>query len=322
MEKGIVRRAATGIRELLEGTAPEPEKIGEASLADLHMHSQASDGTDTPRGLLERAGNRGVCVAGLTDHDTIAGVEALNAGVPEGVFFVPGIEFSCKDEGGKCHILGYACDTAHPQFRAVLERGQSLRRQKLDRRLAFLEEEVGIRFPREEVDHLYDMVGAGQSVGKPHLGNLLVKYGLATDRNQAIREIVNRCPTEDARVEAAMAVSAIRTSGGISVWAHPMGGEGEKRIGWDAFLRLLGILMDYGLRGLECFYSRFPLELCERLAEEARARGLWISGGSDCHGTNKPILAGTLNAEGIPVSPKRLSILPALADRLQTLGER
>ncbi len=316
------RIAVERMAEMLEDLQKNESEGGEspgASRADLHIHSTASDGTDTPRGVLERARKAGIAFVGLTDHDTVTGVRSLKGQVPEDVFLVPGIEFSCKGRAGKCHILGYCCDMDHPSFCRALETGRKLRREKLDRRLTFLEEEEGIRFSREEVDRLYEMVRLGQSVGKPHLGNLLVKYGKATDRSQAIREIINRCPTEESRIETGQAVDAILASGGIPVWAHPMGGEGEERLTWEQFEGQLAELLSYGLKGLECWYSRFPMDLCRQLSRRAREHGLLISGGSDCHGTNKPIQAGTLNAEGVRVPVRRLTILPVLTGRMREM---
>ena len=92
------------------------------AVIDLHTHSTASDGTDTPLQLIENVKAAGIKVFALTDHDTVAGTETLLKNPPEGVTFIPGIEFSCQMDTGKCHILGYCNDTAHPAFQAALSR--------------------------------------------------------------------------------------------------------------------------------------------------------------------------------------------------------
>ena len=108
---------------------------------------------------------------------------------------------------------------------------------------------------------------------------------------------------------------AILASGGIPVWAHPLGGAGEKMVGPEQFGMMLDELSGYGLEGLECFYSKYPLADCERLAGIARDRGLLVSGGSDYHGTNKAIAPGTLNADGHVIPPERITLLGTLAKR-------
>lgn len=274
------------------------------------MHSTASDGTDSPVQLAEKVKAAGIQVFALTDHDTVTGTEQLAKYLPEGVTFIPGIEFSCRMASGKCHILGYYCDTLHPAFRDALTQGAALRKAKLEKRIDFLREK-GMCFPEDELNRLYQI----PSVGKPHLGNLMVRYGYAPDRQTAITEVINGCATESSRIAAKTAVTAILASGGIPVWAHPLGGEGEKEIGPEQFSKMLGELTGYGLMGLECWYSKYPLPVCERLAETAQEYSLLISGGSDYHGTNKIIPLGNLNADGLEVSPEQITLLSSLAER-------
>ncbi len=276
---------------------------------DLHTHSTASDGTDTPLQLIENVKAAGIKVFALTDHDTVAGTETLLKNPPEGVTFIPGIEFSCQMNTGKCHILGYCSHTAHPAFQTALRQGAALREGKLNLRLDFLRNR-GITFPAEELDRLLQIPG----VGKPHLGNLMVKYGYAASLTEAIRDIISPCPTPSSRIPAKTAVNAILASGGVPVWAHPLGGEGEKEANLEQFGKMLIELMGYGIMGLECWYSRYPAPVCERLAVTAQDHGLLISGGSDYHGTNKNIALGTLNDDHRMVSTEQLTILEKLLD--------
>lgn len=279
-----------------------------SSRIDLHMHSTASDGTDTPIQLAEKVKSAGIQVFALTDHDTVIGAEQLTEHLPEGVTFIPGIEFSCRMPSGKCHILGYHCDTEHPAFQDALSQGAALRKAKLEKRIDFLRER-GMCFSEDELDRLRQIPG----VGKPHLGNLMVRYGYATDKQTAITEVINCYATGSSRIPAETAVKAILASGGIPIWAHPLGGEGEEEISPEQFAKMLDELTGYGLMGLECWYSKYPLDLCERLARAAKKRGLLISGGSDYHGTNKSIPLGALNIEGHTVFLEQITLLRALA---------
>lgn len=280
------------------------------SQIDLHMHSTASDGTDTPLQLAEKVKALGIRVFALTDHDTITGVEQAAKHLPDGVTFIPGIEFSCRMDTGKCHILGYRCDMAHPAFQNALAQGAALRKAKLEKRIDFLRER-GICFPESELDKLRRIPG----VGKPHLGNLMVSYGYAPDKQTAITEIIDRCPTGSSRIPAETAVKAILISGGIPVWAHPLGGEGEKEIGPEQFAKMLDELTGCGLMGLECWYSKYSVSLCEKLTGTAREHHLLISAGSDYHGTNKTIPLGTLNADGREVPLEQITLLNILTER-------
>lgn len=99
---------------------------------DLHIHSTASDGTDSPEVLLENIKNAGIGIFALTDHDTITGVLEMQKIVPDDIVFIKGIEFSCKTEAGKCHILGYNYDENAPEFKKIIEEGIGKRRRKLE----------------------------------------------------------------------------------------------------------------------------------------------------------------------------------------------
>lgn len=260
---------------------------------DLHIHTSASDGSDTPAELAQRVGAAGLKLFSVTDHDTIDGALAMAALVPEGVRYIRGVEFSCVFPGGKCHILGYGYDPEHPRFRAALEEGAQLRQEKLQRRLVHLRERFGIVLTPEELAWLRSL----KSPGKPHLGRLLLNRGLAPDMSSAIKAYLTGVPGRD-RIEARTAIEAIRAAGGIAVWAHPLGGEGEKRLTGAEFERRLDILLEKGIQGLECRYSRYTNGEAELLLRHARGHGLIATGGSDYHGTvKKDIALGQLGAE-------------------------
>ena len=264
------------------------------NLFDLHMHTTASDGSDTPRELAQKIRGAGIRLFSVTDHDTIDGTLEMEKLVPEGVRFFRGVEFSCASPVCNCHILGYGFDPDHPALLAALEEGRLLRMDKLERRLKLMEENFGIVLTAEERSWLMSR----NSPGKPHLGRILMDRGLCTDLSSGIRKYVLNVPGRD-RIEAETAVRAIEAAGGISVWAHPLGGEGEKRLTAEQFEAQLETLLGYGIRGMECWYSRFTLEEVHLLMERAAEHGLIVTGGSDYHGKNRSDLhMGMLNAEG------------------------
>ena len=263
---------------------------------DLHIHSTASDGTDAPAALPDILRTHGVTTFSLTDHDTVDGLAPLENADLTGLRFIPGIEFSCITESGKCHILGYGFDRTYPAFLSALSAGREKRREKLLLRLDYLKTHFGLDLSDAEKEWLRSI----PSPGKPHLAKLLVDRGLAPDIATAIRNYVNPCPTGTDRIGADLAISAILAAGGTPVWAHPLGGEGERPLTGDQFTAQLQTLLGFGIRGLECYYSRYEDAQIRFLLETAQTRGLLITGGSDYHGTAKPgITPGKLSTQNL-----------------------
>ncbi|MCF0123486.1 MAG: PHP domain-containing protein [Ruminiclostridium sp.] len=276
---------------------------------DLHMHSAASDGTDAPEELAAQIRRAGLRVFSLTDHDTLDGCIVLMDHLPENLTFIPGIEFSCIAQGKKCHILGYGYDPKAPSMAQALEAGRALRMEKLNRRLRHLDMVHGIRFSGEDLDWLFSL----NSPGKPHLAQLIVRHNRAENAEEAIRTYIDGCKGGDDRIDAELAIRGILEAGGIPVWAHPLGGEGEKHISGDEFSARLRILMGLGIQGLECFYSRYTREEEAFLLQEAQRHNLLVSGGSDYHGTAMDIPLGMLSCSGQTVQAHDLTILERFA---------
>ena len=280
-----------------------------ASKVDLHIHTTASDGSDPPELLLKNLKKAGITTFAVTDHDTIDGALEMEKLVTEAFRFIRGIEFSCQSPAGKCHILGYGFHPSHSIFLAALEEGKQLRQEKLERRIRYLRSELGIELTEEENRWLRSL----ESPGKPHFGKIVVAHGLADSIDTAIQKYINPCKVLRDRIEAETAVKAILAAGGIPVWAHPLGGEGEKRLTVEKFHAQLETLLGYGIRGLECHYSRYETHDREFLTAQAKQHNLLISGGSDYHGTNKQNLhLGQLSTDFSPVVPEDLTILNTL----------
>ena len=180
---------------------------------DLHIHTTASDGSDSPEQLLKKLRDAGICTFAVTDHDTVAGARAMAALPHSGLRFIPGIEFSCISHAGECHILGYGCYFEDKAFVAALEAGAALRRKKLESRLEHLRERHGVVFTPEELSWLRSQ----SSPGKPHFARLLVDRGLADTLDAAIHTYFAGLSEGTGRIPAAQAVSGILHAGGIPV---------------------------------------------------------------------------------------------------------
>ena len=279
-----------------------------ASTIDLHIHTNASDGTDSPEQLLWNIQKAGITTFAVTDHDTIKGALRMKRIIPPGIKFIKGIEFTCRTNNSKCHILGLNYDEHNPDFLDALRMGDHLRHEKFYVRLKLLHEKFGIDFTDSEVDSLLKSPG----VGKLHLGNMIAMKGYADNAKEAMEKYVDECKSGVDKISAETAIKAINSSGGVSVWAHPLGGEREKELTESEFMTMLRELTSYGLRGLECWYSKYPVTKCKKLVQAADRYGLLVSGGSDYHGGNKMLPLGRLNSDGENIGVESLTVLRKL----------
>ena len=274
-----------------------PQKI------DLHMHSAVSDGSDSPAQLLAEARSAGLGLFALTDHDAVKGCAALRELLEPGdPLFLLGVEFSCRDGEGKYHILGYGYDPQSPAILGLVGISHGLRLKKVHARLAFLEREFGFVFPEEEKRRLL----ARDNPGKPHIGNLMVKLGYAESKEQAIREYINKLSLRDDFIRPEQAIRGILAAGGIPVLAHPFYGDGDQLILGQEMDRRLRRLMDFGIRGVEAFYSGFSEKMTGEMLALAERYDLLVTAGSDYHGKNKLISLGDTGLEDASQGPAGL----------------
>ena len=275
----------------------------EAHRIDLHIHTTVSDGTDTPEEILGHVKENGINLFAITDHDAIKGcgvVQQLRK--PDDPQFLTGVEFSCRDEEGQYHILGYGYDPEAESMRELVEKGHRIRMEKIHTRLAFLENEFRITFPPEEIDHLLKL----DNPGKPHLANLLVKHGYAKTKESAMEDYLNKLRVRLEFLNPEEAIAGILAGGGIPVLAHPTYGNGDQLILGEDMDRRLQRLMACGLQGVEAFYSGFSKKMCEEILGFAEQYHLYVTAGSDYHGRNKLIQLGDTGLTPETVYPEGL----------------
>lgn len=258
------------------------------------MHSTVSDGTDTPEELLDQVRKSKIELFALTDHDAVKGCGMIRKVLREGdPRFITGAEFSCRDEKGKYHILGYGFDPDSPAILRPIDQGHSYRMRKLQARLDFLDHAFGFSFPEEEIALLMSL----DNPGKPHIGNLMVKYGYAQTKEEAIVQYINGLRMKNEYLRPEEAIPGIIESGGIPVLAHPAFGSGDELILGEEMEERLLRLMDFGIRGMEVFYSGFTPKLRSEMLALAEKYGLYITAGSDYHGKNKLVELGDTHLE-------------------------
>ena len=261
---------------------------------DLHMHSTFSDGTDTPEMLLQHVKEAGITFFSVTDHDSVeaAGLMADIRSVND-PFFISGVEFSCKDEDGQYHILGYAIDPSSRPVRGIVHKAHTIRMDKVVQRLEKLRKDYGILFPPEEVERLLHE----PNPGKPHIGNLMVRYGYVESKEQAFREYLNEMRIPSGFVRPEEAIRAILDGGGVPVLAHPFYGSGDQLILGMEMEERLQKLIRFGLEGTEAYYSGFTEKMTREMLGMAERYGLYVTAGSDYHGTNKLVKLGETGLE-------------------------
>ena len=279
------------------------------NIIDLHLHTNASDGADTPAAILETVRAEGIRIFSITDHDTMDGALEMAQLDTSGLRYILGVEFSSVTPHKKCHILGYGVDPQDPMLLEALEQCKTLRHRKVEGRIRYWAEHFGIVLTEEESNWIHSQ----GSVGKPHFGNIILGRGLAPDLKTAIAQYVNTCKVPDERIDADFAIRAIVHAGGVPVWAHPLGGENERRLTREEFYAQLDYLAKAGIQALECHYSRYTWVEADFLVDQAKRYDLLISAGSDYHGANKPNLhAGKLNEEDTPVALEDITLYQAL----------
>ena len=272
-----------------------PEKI------DLHMHTTVSDGTDTPEEILANVKEAGIELFSVTDHDAVKAGPMIRDLLKEGdPLFLTGAEFSCKDEEGKYHILGYGFDPDSEAIRQLVDLGHGYRMDKVNARLDFLRDEFNFVFPQEELNELLSM----DNPGKPHIGNLMVKMGYAPTKEIAIKEYINKVRFPNKYVRPEEAIEGILGGGGVPVLAHPSYGNGDDIIVGQEMDQRLRKLIDFGLEGVEVFYSGFTDKLRSEMLSFAEKYDLYITAGSDYHGSNKLVVLGDTGCDNAAEGPQ------------------
>ena len=257
-------------------------------LIDLHTHSNASDGTDSPAALIDKAIERGINVLALTDHDTVAGwneaISALSAH-PRGsqLKLVLGSEISCQDKDGtSIHMLGLLFDESHQPLISELEKTRENRRTRMERIVTRLNE-AGIDITLEEV---YAQKRGDATLGRPHLADALVARGHVGSRDEAFSTFLHngsKFYINHYSPSPEEAIKLIKSAGGVAVIAHPLASRSGRTVNPEIFSDLIAA----GLDGIEIDHRDHQELERSALLRIALENDLVITGSSDYHGTGK-----------------------------------
>lgn len=277
------------LRTLIAEATPRFGKMDRVRI-DLHTHSTASDGTDTPAELVRRAAAAGLDVLAVTDHDTTSGWATAADALPPGLTLVRGMEMSCVGTGedGRpvpVHLLAYLFDPADAAFARERER---LRAERTERVRTMAERMAADGLP---VDPDEVLASAGPSAGRPHLARALVAAGVVPTVDAAFVDLLaprGRYYVEKADTPLRRAVELVAAAGGVTVVAHARARTRGRLLALDDIRDLAAL----GLGGLEVDHPDHHDADRALLRELAAELGLLTTGSSDYHGADKTLRLG------------------------------
>ncbi len=271
-------------------------------MIDMHVHTYYSDGTMSPTSVVKKAADNGVKVLAITDHDGINGIEeALEAGKKYDVNVIPGIELSTimtlneldlkkentKDNVINMHILGYEIDIHNRDLRKAVGEMRKMRVER-NRKLLDVLNSLGFNLSKEDL-----LQRKGQDyVGKPNFALALKKRGYIKTTREANKpgKFLRHPEAREVhreKIHVQEAIDLINNAGGYSVLAHPLkvrfpfiNGEDEK---YELLDPLLDKLIEWGLAGMECYYSSHSAKQIDKLVGMAESKNMVITAGSDFH---------------------------------------
>jgi len=272
--------------------------------ADLHIHSNASDGRYSPAEIVNMAAAAGLTIMALTDHDTIDGLApALEAAKAfPALRLIPGVELSTDTTGGEVHVLGYFIDYTNQELKASLERMRNSRAIRTEKMIAKLKE-LGCDV---ELARVREIAGNG-ALGRAHVAQALLEKGYITSFKEAFTKYIGRNgPAYVARekLKPAEAVQLILKVHGLPVLAHPF-----TTLNPETIVKELKMS---GLAGMEVYYAGYLPAETNNLLNLAQKYDLIPTGGTDYHGIDT---ASEMTIGGTDVPMLFVEKLIALAEQ-------
>lgn len=252
-------------------------------MIDLHTHTTASDGTDSPFALVKKALATGITTLGITDHDSTAGwAEAITAVQPQ-IQLALGAEVSCLTvDGISVHMLGLLFDGEDEQLQQMLSDCRDTRLPRMRKMVALLQAD-GFDISLEDV---YQAAPDQATIGRPHLADALVAKRIVATRDEAFADLLHnesKYYVTHAAPTPAEAIATIKRAGGVAVIAHPFASRRGQILTADTFQDLVVA----GLDGIEVHHRDQNVAEQQVLTEIARELHLVTTGASDYHGTGK-----------------------------------
>lgn len=245
--------------------------------ADLHSHTTASDGLNSPSEIVEFAKKANLAAIAITDHDSVSGVEeAVHKANELGIEVIPGIEMSTVENNQEIHILGYLINHKNEHFLDSLSELLIVRDKRNEMMIAKLNE-LGIEITMDEVAAKIRREGA--NVGRPHIGEVLIDKGIVKTMEEAFDNYLGKdgkAYTNPVRISPEEGINIIKNAGGVPVLAHPGIYDDDEMV-----IRLI----KYGLAGIEAYHPDHDEEGEKKYQQMADDFGVLATAGSDFHGS-------------------------------------
>ena len=252
-------------------------------MIDLHTHTNCSDGTDSPRELVNKAIVQGLDVLGISDHDTTSGWKEATESLRGSLKLALGAEISClTDDGVSVHMLGLLFDPLHEEMQQVLEETRDGRLPRMRKMIEKMRAE-GMDISMEDVELA---MPKGATMGRPHLADALVAKKIVKSRDEAFIDLLHnesRFYVSHAAPTPVEAIKLIRRAGGVAVIAHPFASHRGQVLKPEDFSELVTA----GLNGVEVDHRDQNPDERGMLRNIAHELDLVITGSSDYHGTGK-----------------------------------
>ncbi len=248
--------------------------IKQSKKADLHLHTNISDGLLSPIELFDKMWEHGMSTIAVTDHDSVAAVDTLNRRAQMySLRIVPGVELSGEFKGLDIHFLGYFIQHHNKRFLDYLYLFQRRRHQRAQEMVANLEK-IGIHITLDDVVS----IARNRPIGRPHIADALISSGHVSSRNEAFEKYLGGggpIYVEKYKITASEIIELIHSIGGAAFVAHP---------GISCSDDTVRRLVEAGLDGLEIVHPKHSPDKQKKLAKIANELSLLTSGGSDFHG--------------------------------------
>lgn len=280
------------------------------NLIDMHTHTNASDGDYSPDELIEKAKREGIKTLGITDHDTLAGVQNMSSN-HSGIEVIPGIEISVKIDDGRLHILGYDFDIHDKKLNDKMRELQNRSLYSVMGIICQIKKDYGIEFSTDEV---LSILNKKTNIGRPDVAKVMMELGFVGSVRDAfdmyLIDAYKRMGNVSKGISKKEAVELIKSANGLVVLAHPH----SLNLSPSELDSFVSEMVDYGLDGIEVYHSNHTKEMMDEYERLADKYNLLVSGGSDYHGPSvKPDVFLGEGRKNIKI--KQLSLLDEIHRR-------
>ncbi|MGM0445171.1 MAG: PHP domain-containing protein [Bacillota bacterium] len=256
---------------------------------DLHLHTTYSDGSFSPEELILEAKKLNYSAIAVTDHDTVAGLnQVIQFGKKHGIETVPGIEFNTSYKNCDVHILGYYMNKKSKKLLKQLKKIKDERRERIEKMIRLLDKQFGFKITMKEIKDIC----SNNILGRGHIARLLSEKNYVDSWGEVFNKYIGKGKpgyVDRKKITPFEAIDIINEANGIPVIAHP---------GLIHNQQIIDQLINYGVSGIEVFYTEHNNKMTEEYLKMARKNELLITGGSDCHGPK--------NKEGIKLGKIKL----------------